>query len=85
MTRRMESHLKKTDNVDANDINLTNYYVNGKLVECEDQAAAEYAQVLYEKIRNREESFHTLNNYMDPKINSKYDMFLKKTDSQNIT
>ena len=85
MVRRMESHLKNSPKADVDDMKFTNYYENGKLVESDNQAAAEYSQTIYEKIITRELTFNTLNNYMDPKINSKYGQFLQKTDSESIT
>ena len=54
MVRRMESHLKNSPKADVDDMKFTNYYENGKLVEWDNQAAAEYAQIIYEKIITRE-------------------------------
>ena len=54
MVRRMESHLKNSPKADVDDMKFTNYYENGKLVESDNQAAAEYAQTIYEKIITRE-------------------------------
>ena len=80
MMTRWKSHIAKIPAADLQDIHSDNYHMNGG--ECcheehVNQAEPEYSQLSYLRLRSLEEVY-AMQNYLDPKLNSRFNEFLKK-------